>query len=195
MADTQGKCARLSCSLDAAHAHPLFSCRQSFISGSRTSDTIHHLKYLICNLEQITSYGWLVLTTIFRWLILTVFDSNDCKQILSGGESIIPRCSLQGFWFKDVGCHSVAPSEWAMPRSCCVKPWSAWGSETWKWYKERPCAHHAPATDELWQTYSPTLPGHTLLDSPSYEERERKKRSFLLATPAPMACSSLVQKR
>lgn len=98
VADTQGKHARLSCSLDAAHAHPLSSCRQSFISGSRTSDTIHHLKYLICNLEQITSYGWLVLTTIFRWLILTVFDSNDCKQILSGGESIIPRCSSQGFW-------------------------------------------------------------------------------------------------
>lgn len=97
VANTRDKRECLSCSLDAAW--PSFACMQYFISASHISDAIHHLKYLICNLEQITSYGWLVLTTIFRWLILTGFDSNDCKQILPGGERVIHRCSLEDFFF------------------------------------------------------------------------------------------------
>lgn len=97
VADTGDKHECISCSLEVAWLP--FACMQYFILASHVSDAIHHLKDLICNLEQITSYGWLVLTTIFRWLILTVFDSNDCKQILPGGERVIHRCSLEEFFF------------------------------------------------------------------------------------------------
>lgn len=101
------------------------------------------------------------------------------------------------------------PSEWAMPRGCCVKPCSAHGPETWKWYKERECAHGALETDELWQTCGPTLSpnlqnerkelaygGQGILSWVLLFIRRKKKkpkRSFLLATPAPIACSSPLQ--